>query len=98
MHLFFKTAGRAFPGRARKPLAAFSPMGLFQTILDSVANPNHTGSQGDLQSLAGLAALLPSLQGAERQLQPILDVLGTHVKDSLNQQRETQGGTVTQQT
>ena len=72
-------------------------MSLFQTILDSVANPNHAGSQGDLQSLAGLANLLPGLQGAERQLQPILDVLGTHVKELLTQQRDAQGGTVTQQ-
>ena len=73
-------------------------MSLFQSILDSVANPNHAGNQGDLQNLAGLANLVPELQGVEHQLQPILDVLGSHVKDILREQQQSQGSASAQQT
>ena len=73
-------------------------MSLFQTLLDSISNPNHAGSQSDLQNLAGLASLVPALQGAEHQLQPILDVLGSHVKDALREQQQTEGGAAAQQT
>jgi uncharacterized protein YidB (DUF937 family) len=72
-------------------------MSFFQSILAAVADPNHVGNQGDLQSWAGIAGLLPGLQGAERQLQPILDVLGRHVKDALSEQQQTQGSAAVQQ-
>ena len=73
-------------------------MSFFQTILAAVADPNHAGNQGDLQKWAGLASLLPGLQGAEHQLQPILDVLGGHLKDALSQQQQTNGSVAVQQT
>jgi hypothetical protein len=72
-------------------------MSFFQSILAAVADPNHAGNQGDLQSWAGVANLLPGLQGAERQLQPILDVLGGHVKDALSDQQQSQGSAAVQQ-
>ena len=72
-------------------------MSFFQSILAAVADPNHAGNQGDLQSWAGIANLLPGLQGAERQLQPILDVLGGHVKEALSDQQQSQGSAAVQQ-
>lgn len=72
-------------------------MSFFQSILAAVADPNHTGNHGDLQRWAGMAGLLPGLQGAERQLQPILDVLGGHVKDALAEQQQSQGSAAVQQ-
>ncbi|MBV8901346.1 MAG: DUF937 domain-containing protein [Verrucomicrobia bacterium] len=72
-------------------------MSFFQSILAAVADPNHAGNQGDLQSWTGIASLLPGLQGAERQLQPILDVLGSHVKDALSEQQQAQGSVAVQQ-
>ncbi|HEY0791264.1 MAG TPA: hypothetical protein VGD78_09390 [Chthoniobacterales bacterium] len=73
-------------------------MSIFQSFLDAVSNPNQAGTQKDLQGLAGLAALVPGLAGAEHQLPPILDVLGSHLKDALSQQQQTQGTSAAQQT
>jgi hypothetical protein len=73
-------------------------MSIFQSFLDSIANPNQAGTQKDLQGLAGLAALVPGLAGAEHQLSPILDVLGSHLKDALSQQQQTEGPSAAQQT
>ena len=70
-------------------------MSLFQTILESIENPNHAGSQQDLHGLLNLAQLLPGVEGAEQQVQPILGVLGSHLQDALNQQQQT-GGTAEQ--
>ena len=62
-------------------------MSFFQTILDSIENPNHAGSQQDLSGLLNLAQALPLGQGhgAQQNLQPILGVLGTHLQDALSQ-------------
>ena len=73
-------------------------MSLFQTILESIENPNHAGSQQDLHGLLNLAQLLPGVQGAEQQVQPILGVLGSHLQDALNQQQQTGGQAAVQQT
>ena len=73
-------------------------MSLFQTILESIENPNHAGSQQDLHGLLNLAQLLPGVQGAEQQVQPILGVLGSHLQDALNQQQQTSGTAAVQQT
>ena len=74
-------------------------MSLFQTVLQSIENPDHAGSQQDLQGLLNLAQLLPGGQGAQRQrLQPILNVLGSHLQDALNQQQQTNGQGAVQQT
>ena len=73
-------------------------MSLFQTIMDSVANPNHAGSQSDIQGLANLAQLLPAGQGTEQNIQPILGVLGSYLKSALNQQQQTAGPVAAQQT
>jgi hypothetical protein len=73
-------------------------MSLFQSILDSVENPNHAGSQQDLQGLANLAQLLPPGQGAPQNVQPILGVLGSHIQDALNRQQQTAGPAAAQQT
>ena len=50
-------------------------MSLFQTILASIENPDHAGSSQDLHGLLNLAQMLPGVQGAQQQLQPILGVL-----------------------
>ncbi len=73
-------------------------MSLFQTILESIDNPNHAGSQQDLHGFLNLAQLLPGVQGAEQQVQPILGVLGSHLQDALNQQQQTGGPAAVQQT
>src|ERR1700738_2530567 len=72
-------------------------MSLFQIILASIENPNHTGSQQDLHSLVSIAQLLPAVQGAQQQLQPILSILGSHLQAALNQQQNN-GQAAVQQT
>jgi hypothetical protein len=73
-------------------------MSLFQTVLESIENPNHAGSQQDLHGLLNLAALLPEFGGAQEQVQPILGVLGSHLQDALNEQQQNSGQTAVQQT
>jgi hypothetical protein len=73
-------------------------MSLFQTILDSIENPNHVGSQQDLQSVASLAQLIPGGHEAQQNVEPILNVLGSHLQGVLNQQQQTAGPAAAQQT
>ena len=73
-------------------------MNLFQTVLQSIENPDHVGSQQDLHGLVNLAQLLPGVQGAEQQMQPILGILGSHLQDALNDQQQNNGQAVVQQT
>src|SRR5690348_2287347 len=73
-------------------------MSFFQTILDSIENPNHAGSQQDLSRLLNVAQALPLGQGAQQKLQPILGVLGGNLQDALNQQQENSGHGPVQQT
>src|SRR5260370_29775951 len=73
-------------------------MSFFQTILDSIENPNHAGSQQDLNGLLKLAEALPLGQGAQQNLQPILGVLGSHLQDALSQQQQNNGQAAVQQT
>jgi hypothetical protein len=73
-------------------------MSLFQTIVESIENPNHAGSQQDLHGLLNIAELLPGVQGAEQHVQPILGVLGSHLQDALTQQQQTGGQAAVQQT
>jgi len=73
-------------------------MSLFQTILESIESPNHAGSQQDLHGLLNLAQLLPGVQGAEQQVQPILGILGSHLQQALSQQQQTGGQAAVQQT
>jgi hypothetical protein len=73
-------------------------MSLFQTILESIENPNHAGTQQDLHGLTNLAQMLPAVQGAQQQLQPILGVLGSHLQDALNEQQQNNGQAAVQQT
>jgi uncharacterized protein DUF937 len=70
-------------------------MSLFQTILDSVANPQHAGTNADLGGLANLAQLIP---GAGQNLQPILGAVGQHVQEALNEQQQAGGQAAAQQT
>jgi hypothetical protein len=70
-------------------------MSLFQTILDSVANPQHAGTNADLGGLANLAQLIP---GAGQNLQPILGAVGQHVQEALNEQQQAGGQGAAQQT
>jgi hypothetical protein len=74
------------------------PMSLFQAIVDSIANPQHAGSNSDLQGLLNLAQLIPGVQDTEQHVKPILDVLGPHLQEVLNNQQQTQGQTAAQQT
>jgi hypothetical protein len=73
-------------------------MSFFQTILDSIENPNHAGSQQDLSGLLNVAQALPLGQGGQQNLQPILGVLGAHLQDVLNQQQQNSGQAAVQQT
>src|ERR1700680_1310838 len=73
-------------------------MSLFQSILASIENPNHTGSQQDLHSLVSIAQLLPAVQGAQQQSQPILSILGSHLQAALNEQQQNNGQAAVQQT
>jgi hypothetical protein len=73
-------------------------MSFFQTILDSIANPNHAGNQQDLSRLVNIAQALPLGQGAQQNLQPILGVLGGHLQDALSQQQQEGGHGAVQQT
>ena len=62
-------------------------MSLFQAIVDSISNPQHAGSNSDLQGLLNLAQLIPGVQDTEQHVKPILDVLGPHLQDVLNNQQ-----------
>jgi len=73
-------------------------MSFFQTILDSIENPNHAGNQQDLSGLLNVAQALPLGQGAQQNLQPILGVLGAHLQDVLSQQQLNSGQAAVQQT
>src|SRR5215831_10862608 len=73
-------------------------MSFFQTILDSIENPNHAGTQQDLSGLLNVAQALPLGQGAQQNLQPILGVLGAHLQDALSQQQQDSGQAAVQQT
>jgi hypothetical protein len=73
-------------------------MNLFQTVLQSIENPEHAGTQQDLHGLLNIAELLPGVQGAQQHMQPILSVLGSHLQDALNEQRQNNGQAAVQQT
>jgi hypothetical protein len=73
-------------------------MSLFQSIVDSIANPRHAGNNSDLQGLLNLAQFIPGAQDAEQHVKPILDILGPHLQDVLNTQQQTQGQAAAQQT
>ncbi|MBV9129103.1 MAG: hypothetical protein JO298_01810 [Verrucomicrobia bacterium] len=73
-------------------------MNLFQTVLQSIENPEHVGTQQDLHGLLNLAQFLPGVQGAQQHMQPILGVLGSHLQDALNEQRQNYGQAAVQQT
>src|SRR5437016_10778299 len=73
-------------------------MSFFDSIISAIQSPQHAGSNQDLQSLASLASMIPGLQGAGQQVQPILNVLGPHLQDVLNEQKQTEGADAAQQT
>ncbi|MBV8376124.1 MAG: DUF937 domain-containing protein [Verrucomicrobia bacterium] len=73
-------------------------MNLFQTVLQSIENPEHAGTQQDLHGLLNLAQLLPGVEGAQQHMQPILGVLGSHLQEALNEQRQNNGQSAVQQT
>jgi hypothetical protein len=73
-------------------------MSLFQSIVNSISNPQHAASGDDLQGLLNVASAIPGAQNAEQQVKPILDVVGPHLQDVLNQQQQTQGQGAVQQT
>jgi hypothetical protein len=73
-------------------------MSLFDSIISAIQSPQHAGSNQDLQSLLNVASMIPGLQGAGHQIQPILNVLGPHLQDALNQQKQTEGAAAAQQT
>ena len=73
-------------------------MSFFDSIISAIQSPQHAGSNQDLQSLANLTSMIPGLQGAGQQIQPILNVLGPHLQDVLNEQKQTEGADAAQQT
>ena len=73
-------------------------MNFFETVLQSIENPEHAGNQQDLHGLMSIAQLIPGVQGLEQQVQPILGVLGPHLQDALNEQQQNNGSAAVQQT
>src|SRR5260370_42091640 len=73
-------------------------MSFIDSIISAIQSPQHTGSNQDLQRLASIAGMIPGLQGAEQQIKPMLSVLGPHLQDVLNEQKQTQGAAAAQQT
>jgi hypothetical protein len=73
-------------------------MSLFDSIISAIQSPQHAGSNQDLQSMANLTNIIPGLQGAGQQIQPILNVIGPHLQDVLNEQKQTEGAAAAQQT
>jgi hypothetical protein len=73
-------------------------MSFFDSIVSAIQSPQHTGSTQDLQGLLNVANMIPGLQGASQQVQPILNVLGPHIQDVLNQQKQAEGAAAVQQT
>src|SRR5262249_17366291 len=72
-------------------------MSFFQTILNSIENPNHAGTQQDLSALLSVAQALPLGQGAQHTLHPILGVLGGHLQAALSQHQQRDGQAAVQQ-
>jgi hypothetical protein len=73
-------------------------MNFFQTVLQSIENPEHAGSQQDLHGMMSIAQLIPGVQGLEQQVRPILGVLRPHLQDALNEQQQNNGPAAVQQT
>ena len=73
-------------------------MCLFQTILESVENPDSAGSRQDLHGFLNVAEMLPGIQAAEQQMQPILGVIGAYLQDALNEQQQANSQAAVQQT
>ena len=73
-------------------------MSLFETILESVENSNHAGSRQDLHGFLNVAEMLPGIQAAEQQMQPILWVIGAYLQDALNEQQQANSQAAVQQT
>jgi hypothetical protein len=73
-------------------------MSFFDSIVSAIQSPRHAGSAQDLQGLLSVASMIPGLQGTGQQVQPMLNVLGSHLQDVLNQQKQTEGASAAQQT
>ena len=73
-------------------------MSFFDSIISAIQSPEHAGSSQDLQNLTNLASMIPGLQGTQQQVQPILNVLGPHLQDVLNEQKQAEGAGAAQQT
>jgi hypothetical protein len=73
-------------------------MGLFQTIFKSVENSNYAGGRQNLHSFLNVAEMLPGIQAAEQQLQPIPGVIGAYLQDALNEQEQANSHAAVQQT
>jgi hypothetical protein len=81
--------------RWQTPCLESESMSLFQTILASIENPQHSGSTADLAGLANLTQFIP---GGGANLQPILGVLGQHVQEALQEKQQNEGQAAAQQT
>ena len=73
-------------------------MCLFQTILESVENSDSAGSRQDLHCFLNVAEMLPGIQAAEQQMQPIPGVIGAYLQDALNEQQQANSQAAVQQT
>ena len=73
-------------------------MSLFQTIIESVENSNQADNRRDLHGFLNVAEMLPGIQAAEQQIQPILGVFGAYLQDALNEQQQANSQAAVQQT
>lgn len=67
-------------------------MGLFDQVLGAISNPNQQASNDQLGSILGTVQQLAGNQGLDTgSTQTMMSMLGSYVRSSLRQQRQTQG-------
>ncbi|GAB4229310.1 MAG: DUF937 domain-containing protein [Elainellaceae cyanobacterium] len=67
-------------------------MGLFDQVLGAISNPNQQASNDQLGSILGTVQQATGSQGLDSgSTQAVMSMLGSYVRSSLQQQRQTQG-------
>lgn len=67
-------------------------MGLFDTIVSAIDNPNREASSGQLSSILGAVQQLSSAQGADvSQIQSAMSIVGNFTRSSLQEKRGSEG-------
>lgn len=73
-------------------------MGLFDQVLGAIANPNQQASPDQLGTILGTVQQLSNSRGMDAATtQTVLSTVGSYVRSSLQQQRQTQGNSQVEQ-